>query len=513
MNKRIFAIAAVAMVCAVASAQTTILTQKGSCGDNVKWTYDGKTLTLSKASDKLRKGAVVKPVMDDYDTKEYVAPWIKRKLAIQSVHVGRGITRIGSCAFAGCKTLTEVTFEGTDLTEIGWGAFLDCAHLRNISLPAQLRKIETIAFANCGDLTSIAIPSQCHVEDLAFVNCAGIKSLEVNPTATIGQYVFASEVKKAGKTYHTYYNGEIRRLPVYMNVGNCTTFGISKEALSNYLNANGGDGGAVEDYDYATSDVDTVIPQSDYARNYEYALVIGNQHYRFVPNVPYAIHDARVFAEYCEKTLGIPSANIHVCEDGTKQMILEEELGWLESIPDREGKRLVVYYAGHGVPDTKDNNKAYMLPTDVRGTKPQSGIALDDFYSRLGELAFEQTSVFLDACFSGINRNDESVNEGMRGVEIAAEDADLSKGKMVVFSAAQGNETAQGYDEQGHGLFTYYLLKELQATSGVVNLGTLADYLKTNVSSRAMQLKLRKPQSPSVNTTENISGSWGNMLF
>ena len=195
-----------------------------------------------------------------------------------------------------------------------------------------------------------------------------------------------------------------------------------------------------------------------------FVLIIGNQNYRFASNVPYAIHDARVFAEYCKKTLGVPAGNIHIAEDATKQMILEEEIeDWLSKMPNRDQRKLIVYYAGHGVPDTKDKNKAYILPTDVRGVNPQRGIALDALYSKLGDLAFEQTSVFLDACFSGVGRTDPVVPE-LRAVEIKPAKATFGEGSVVVFSAAQGNETAQGYPEEGHGLFTYYLLKELQTT-------------------------------------------------
>ena len=158
-------------------------------------------------------------------------------------------------------------------------------------------------------------------------------------------------------------------------------------------------------------------------------------------------------------------------------------------------------------------NKAYILPTDVRGTKPQNGISLDEFYGRIGDLAFDQTAIFLDACFSGINRDNESVNEGMRGVEIEAEEGKLSSGKVVVFSAAQGNETAQGFQEQGHGLFTYYLLKNIQQTSGVIYFGDLADNLKQQVSNQALQMKLRKPQTPSTNATGNLTEEWKYLTF
>lgn len=480
---------------------------QGTCGPDIQWSFDGKTLRFTNVNKKGLRASI-----EDYNIDEKT-PWASKKLAVKSVFIGKGIERIGSCAFANCNEITEVVFDGTSMQSIGWGAFMNCSRLRNISLPTQLKKIETVAFANCTSITSVHIPDQCRVEDQAFINCSGLQGIEVSPTAQLGQYVFAKEIKINDQTRHSLYNGEIRRLPVHINIGNCHQFGISRQALSKYQDANGGATGTMVDYDYATAELDTIIPAMNITRAETYALIIGNQNYRFVPNVPYAIHDARIFKEYCEKTLGIPAENIHITEDATKQMINEEEFEWLNSISNREDKKLIVYYAGHGVPDTRDQNKAYMLPTDVRGTKPQNGISLDSFYSRIGDLAFNQTSVFLDACFSGITRENESVNDGMRGVEIAAEEGTLSTGNVIVFSAAQGNETAQGYQEQGHGLFTYYLLKELHDSNGFVTFGQLSDNMTYNVKRQALQMKLRKPQTPTTNVSESMESSWRNIMF
>lgn len=477
----------------------------GTCGDDVKWVFDGNTLVISNDNS---QGEMV--TMANYNAEQNVAPWVKQKLRVRRVHIMRGIKNIGSCAFANCNDLQEVLFEGNDLETIGWGAFMNCSHLRNLSIPIQLKTIETIAFANCTSLPSIIIPDRCRLADQAFVSCTNVKMIDIAPTAIIGHYAFANEVTINGKKRHALYNGELRRLPSYVNVGNCNEFGFSKESVDKCTNKVRSDA----DYDYATSAVDTIIPVGYQTRYDTYALIIGNQNYRFVSDVPYAIHDARVFAEYCKKTLGIPVENIHITEDATKQMILEEELeDWVAKIQDRENKKLIVYYAGHGVPDIKNKNKAYILPTDVRGTNPQRGIALDAFYGKLGELAFQQTSVFLDACFSGINRNNEGVTEGLRGVEIDAEDATFGEGSVVVFTAAQGNETAQGYPEEGHGLFTYYLLKELQSTGGVTNFGIMSDHIKENVSLQALQLKLRKKQTPATSCSEKISTIWRGMHF
>lgn len=491
------------LACITVSAQGVI---EGTCGKDVAWTFDGKTLSIQNVS---KKDFYVK--MDNYSTKGNLAPWVEDKLDVRNVRIGTGIKNIGSCAFANLNKLVEVVFEDNSIENIEWGAFYNCKRLSSISIPNTVRKIGTIAFANCFNLNSVRIPDQCLVQEQAFLNCVGVRSIEVSPTATLGNYVFASETTIDDNIRHTLYNYEVSRLPAHINTGNCHNYGLSKDAVDRY--SNGKRGGNNVDYDYITSEVDSIIPNNQPLNQNTYALIIGNQNYRFVGEVPYAIHDARVFRDYCEKTIGVPAANIHVVEDATKQLIMEDEMGWLESIRDRENKKLIIYYAGHGVPDTKMKNKAYILPTDVRGTKPQNGISLDEFYGRIGDLAFDQTAIFLDACFSGINRDNESVNEGMRGVEIEAEEGKLSSGNVVVFSAAQGNETAQGFQEQGHGLFTYYLLKNIQQTSGVIYFGDLADNLKQQVSNQALQMKLRKPQTPSTNATGNLTEEWRYLTF
>lgn len=478
---------------------------EGKCGEDVHWSFDGYNLVISNVN---KEGQAVS--MDDYNVEQSIAPWIRKKLNVKRVRIMQGIKNIGSCAFANCSDLQEVLFEGKDLESIGWGAFMNCTRLRNISLPVQVKNIETIAFANCTSLPSVTIPDRCRLGDQAFVSCKEIKMIDIAPTAIIGHHVFASEVVVNGVTRHALYEGEIRRLPSYINLGNCQEYGFSKESVDKCSSKLMSD----VDYDYATSEVDTLIPVSQKMLYNTFVLIIGNQNYRFVSNVPYAIHDARIFGEYCKKTLGVPAGNIHITEDATKQMILEEEIeDWLYQMPNRDQRKLIVYYAGHGVPDTRNKNKAYILPTDVRGTSPQRGIALDSLYSKLGALAFQQTSVFIDACFSGVNRDNEGVSDGLRGVEIEPEDATFGEGSVVVFTAAQGNETAQGYPEEGHGLFTYYLLKELQSSQGNENFGDMADRIRSNVSTQALQMKMRKKQTPATNCSENIASTWREMRF
>ena len=490
------------MLCVAASINIVAQSlASGKCGKDVTWTFDGKTLTIKNVSKDYLTVSI-----RDYNTTNQKAPWLQKKLDVRSVRIGENIGAIGSCAFAGMENITEVIFEDNlSVTSIGWGAFLNCRSLSNISLPPSVKLIGTVAFANCSGLNSIRIPDKCVVQDQAFLNCTGVRSISVSPTASLGQYVFAYENKTPSGVRHTLYSYEIGRLPADINVRNCYRYGIAPEAVER-LRSNGI--GSLEDYDLVTSEIDSIIPNIGYTRSKTYALIIGNQNYRFAPSVPFAIHDARVFREYCEKTLGVPQNNIHYVQDGTKHMIMEEERSWLESIGNRQNKRLIVYYAGHGVPDTKKQNKAYLLPTDVLAAKPHQGIDMNEFYTMLGDMEFEQISVFMDACFSGITRDNQGVTEGTRGVEIEAEETSINSDNIVVFSAAQGNETAQGFQREGHGLFTYYLIKGIKETSGTANFGDLSDYIKYKVSTTAPNLKLRKPQTPVTTASSNVGDDW-----
>jgi len=81
------------------------------------------------------------------------------------------------------------------------------------------------------------------------------------------------------------------------------------------------------------------------------------------------------------------------------------------------------------------------------------------------------------------------------------------KGNIVVFSAAQGDETAYPYKEQGHGLFTYYLLKKLQETKGDVTLGELSDFVKTQVVRQSVVVN-GKMQTPTLIPSAAVGDSW-----
>ena len=424
---------------------------EGTCGEDVQWNFDGNTLTISNVN---KKGEMVK--MSDYNVGRNIAPWAERKLNVRAIMIKKGIKNIGSCAFANLNNLVEVRFENNDVETIGWGAFMNCSHLRNISIPLQTKSIETIAFANCVSLPSIIIPDRCRLADQAFVSCTNLKMVDVAPTAIIGHHTFANEVIVNGKPRHALYNGEIRRLPSYVNLGNCYEFGFSKESVDKCTNKVKMD----EDYDYATSQVDTIIPQGYKVRYDTYALIIGNQNYRFVSDVPYAIHDARTFAEYCKKTFGLPEANVRYYEDASygNMTAMIQRMKDIADVYEGDAS-IILYFSGLGVCDEKTKERI-LLPIDASpAALEQTGIKVNHICEEMGPLNTKLFTFIVDAPFSGKDKTGKPLADN-RGVAVSPRSC-FTKGNTILCLSQDKGETAYSGKKYGHSIFTYHLLQSM----------------------------------------------------
>lgn len=255
------------------------------------------------------------------------------------------------------------------------------------------------------------------------------------------------------------------------------------------------------------SDVDMNIPQTELLDEKAFAVIIANENYEMVAGVPMALNDGRTFSLYCEKTLGLPKSNIRLYEDATYGSMLRavRDIERISSAYNGD-IRVLFYYAGHGIPNetTKD---AYLLPVDADGLQTEVCYSLNKLYAELGRLRAESVIVFLDACFSGAQRDSESrMLASARGIALRAKQ-ELPQGNMVIFSAASGDETAFPYTEKGHGLFTYYLLKKLQETQGDVTLSELGDYVTEHVKQQSVVTN-RKPQTPNISASLTMDGIW-----
>lgn len=242
-----------------------------------------------------------------------------------------------------------------------------------------------------------------------------------------------------------------------------------------------------------------------------YAVIVGNEKYKNEVEVPFAENDAKAIRDYLVDDLGV-EADSHikyVTNAGLNDMLIA--VNWLENAMMANGghAKAIFYYAGHGIPNESDQS-AYLLPVDGIGSMPRSALSLKELYESFSKMKAESVTVFLDACFSGSKRENGMLSSA-RGVAIKAKQ-DSPEGKMIVFTAAQGDETAYPLTEQKHGMFTYYLLKKLQETDGDVTYGELSDYVKDQVCRQSF-LKNNKMQTPSIMAASSLKDLWREMTI
>ena len=242
------------------------------------------------------------------------------------------------------------------------------------------------------------------------------------------------------------------------------------------------------------SDVDKDIPVSKTSNPNTYVLIIANERYQEVEQVPFALHDGEVFRQYCELSLGIPANHIRVYNNATYNNMRTGVMWISNAMSVNANAEAIVYYTGHGIPD-EASKTSYLLPVDGSGSDARSAYPLVEFYESLGTTG-RPVTVFLDACFSGAQRDGTMLAQA-KGVAIKAKPC-TPQGKTVVFSAATGDETAGFYRSQEHGMFTYWLLKELKNTAGNVTYGQLSRSLYDNVRATSFDENGGKTQTPTV---------------
>ncbi len=262
------------------------------------------------------------------------------------------------------------------------------------------------------------------------------------------------------------------------------------------------------------SDVDVNIPDNNFSNNNRYALIIGNAHYiehgSDMVDILYSINDAKIFKQYAVKVLGVPDNTNHIyyVEDANATYIklyIDNFSKLIQSKP--AGSEFYVYYSGHGTQDAQ--NESYLVPVGVTSDYiEQFAIKLDDFYTQLSPGADKKVYVFLDACFSGGGKNGQLLVNAKTGLYRPPKD-DAVSSNLVVFAASSEKEISQEYLEMQHGLFTYFLLKNLQTTKGNLTFGDLYNKVKDDVNTTVLnpQNKL-KIQTPSVNVNPSIQNTW-----
>lgn len=239
-----------------------------------------------------------------------------------------------------------------------------------------------------------------------------------------------------------------------------------------------------------------VITKKGKKRKDAIGLIIAVEEYENIENAEFAENDALYMEMYYKEVLGLDDDNIYsyVNSDVTRlffDKVFDPVNGQLKGAVITDSTELFVYYSGHGIP-SKDGKTVYLFPHNgIRSMVSSHGYDIDELYNSLASIGAKNTTVFMDACFSGASKasSKDGIKNiaGTKGIHIDTENKIWKNlENFDVFSSSAINQTSLSYDKSETGLFTYYLCKGLKGDADrnrnrQITKGELYDFIKKNV--------------------------------
>ena len=254
-------------------------------------------------------------------------------------------------------------------------------------------------------------------------------------------------------------------------------------------------------YGALKSDVDELPSIKAKPNKNAYAIVIGIENYRQkLPKADFAVSDAKLMSEYLTGAMGYPEENVVMLVNDHAALgdFVKYFEKWLPNNVEK-GSTVLVYYSGHGAPDPKTGG-AYLVPYDGDPSFiAETGYSLKRMYDALGRLPAKEIVVALDSCFSGAGGR-SVIAKGMRPLVMNIQGSQSLSGNITVLSASAGDQISATYDEKGHGLFTYFMLKGIKnedvvRPDGSIKMDDLFGYIKPQVE-RIARKQYNNEQTP-----------------
>lgn len=249
------------------------------------------------------------------------------------------------------------------------------------------------------------------------------------------------------------------------------------------------------------SDVDELPVIKAKLNKNSYAILIGIENYRQkLPAADFAAQDAKLVADYLTKVMGYPEENVVTLTN--EHAALGDFVKYFEKwLPNNvePGSTVFVYYSGHGAPNPKTSD-AFLVPYDGDPSFiDETGYSLKRMYAALGKLPAKEVLVALDSCFSGAGGR-SVIAKGARPLVMNLQNSAVLSKNMLVMSASSGDQMSSTYDEKGHGLFTYFMLKgikneDVMRPDGSLKMDDLFGYVKPQVE-RIARKQYNNEQTP-----------------
>jgi hypothetical protein len=185
-----------------------------------------------------------------------------------------------------------------------------------------------------------------------------------------------------------------------------------------------------------------------------YALIIGNDDYKYLQNLKTAKKDARAVEEMLHRQYKFQT---RLLLDATRNDIIGAINHFRKML--KENDNFLIYYAGHGVFDTTVN-KAYWLPVDAGSDEDTNWIIADRITSNVRRFSSRHVLIVSDSCYSGtLTRKATADLDSAHQRERYLQRMQRKKSRTLL--ASGGNEPVSDTGGGGHSIFARAFLSGL----------------------------------------------------
>jgi TRAP-type mannitol/chloroaromatic compound transport system substrate-binding protein len=233
-----------------------------------------------------------------------------------------------------------------------------------------------------------------------------------------------------------------------------------------------------------------------------FALIIGNNNYKYLPKLQTAIRDAQEIESVLQTDFGF---NTTLLLDATRNQILKAINNSRKIL--KENDHFLIYYAGHGEFDSVAH-KAYWLPIDAQSNDDTNWIIVDTITSNLKRIAARHIMVVADSCYSGTltRRAVTELSSDPKKRDRYLEK--MFKKSSRTLLASGGNEPVSDSGGAGHSIFAAAFIDGLRDMENVLFTAEelFYEYIKERVAGNAEQV-------PEYNTIRNSGHDGGDFIF
>ena len=153
---------------------------------------------LIKATDAMFKGVNLF-IVDGQELHDLVVPDNVKSITtafsgysgLWSVSLPSNVKSVDTYAFSGCENLKTVIMADEGPNTLGNDVFKDCSSLESVKLSASLTEIPQNTFKGCVSLAEISLPANIKtIDKYAFSDCTSLTSINLSNISKIGDYAF-----------------------------------------------------------------------------------------------------------------------------------------------------------------------------------------------------------------------------------------------------------------------------------------------------------------------------------